>query len=173
MKAVFSRIVAVIALSFATCIGVSGGYADPAVEVVSKFSGKPVPRFESLRYSAVHGRQGPSLDHPILWRYEKQGLPMLIVRETNGWRRVRDRDGDEVWVQARMLSDQRRVALIQDQIMYRKPDTGAAGRAALKSGVIADLDRCEANWCHIKIARRSGWVPKAVLWGVETDTGGL
>ncbi|MEM9377179.1 MAG: SH3 domain-containing protein, partial [Pseudomonadota bacterium] len=62
---------------------------EPAETIkISRFSGKPLPRFESLRYSAVHGRQGPNLDHPIVWRYERAGLPVLVVRETHGWRRI-------------------------------------------------------------------------------------
>ena len=47
---------------------------------ISRFSGKPLPRFESLRYSAVHGRQGPNLDHQILWRYELKRGPEDAAR---------------------------------------------------------------------------------------------
>ena len=74
------------------CVALAGGLGTLAGEArqdaqtlkISRFSGKPLPRFESLRYSAVHGRRGPHLDHPILWRYEREGLPMLVVRETHG-----------------------------------------------------------------------------------------
>ena len=178
MTALFLRTFAYIAI-FATFSG--GGFAAYAdVEPiaantvqVSQFSGKPVPRFESLRYTAVHGRQGPSLDHPILWRYEKEGLPMLIVRETHGWRRVRDRDGDEVWMQARMLRPDRKVVTIEPIIMFDKPDDRANPSASLQKGVIADLQNCAGEWCEVKIERRKGWVAKASLWGVETETGGL
>lgn len=177
MSALIFRFLAFSALSAATIAGFGTVYADPdavpTVVQVSQFSGKPVPRFESLRYSAVHGRQGPSLDHPILWRYEKQGLPMLIVRETHGWRRVRDKDGDEVWMQARMLSTDRTVIIIQDQTLFKRPDPASQGRATLKAGLVAQLEKCEQGWCSVKIGRQSGWVTKAALWGVETATGGL
>ncbi len=105
MTALFARLLFCFALfgSF-SLIEVEARQSAETVKV-SRFSGKPLPRFESLRYSAVHGRRGPDLDHPIVWRYEREGLPMLIVRETHGWRRVRDPDGDEVWMQARMLSE--------------------------------------------------------------------
>lgn len=141
-----------------------------AIEI-SRFSGKPLPRFESLRYSAVHGRQGPHLDHEILWRYERTGLPMLVIRETHGWRRVRDPDGDEVWVQARMLSEARTVVTISEVTLQRKPDVAARARAKLKANVVATLDNCEAGWCKITVAKKSGWVPEATLWGVETASG--
>ena len=59
------------------CLILFGGVGMMTVEArqsaetvkISRFSGKALPRFESLRYSAVHGRQGPTLDHEILWRY--------------------------------------------------------------------------------------------------------
>ena len=140
---------------------------------ISRFSGKPLPRFESLRYSAVHGRQGPNLDHKILWRYEREGLPMLIVRETHGWRRVRDPDGDEVWMQARMLSDIRTALITSDVDLKRTPGAEARSRARLKAGVIAELHSCSDGWCEIEVDRKTGYLPESVLWGPEVETGKL
>ena len=84
------------------------GQSGAAKVEISHFSGKPVPRFENFRFAAVNGREGPSESHRILWRYERAGLPVLIVKESRNWRRVRDPDGDEVWVHARMLAPDRR-----------------------------------------------------------------
>ncbi len=140
---------------------------------ISRFSGKPLPRFESLRYSAVHGRQGPNLDHQILWRYEREGLPMLIVRETHGWRRVRDPDGDEVWMQARMLSETRTALVTRETELKRSPTAESASKARLKSGVIAELDSCENGWCKIKVGRETGWLLQSELWGTQVATGNL
>ncbi len=173
MTALFQRLL----LSFA----LMGGLGALGVEArqhaqtikISRFSGKPLPRFESLRYSAVHGRQGPNLDHPILWRYEREGLPMLIVRETHGWRRVRDPDGDEVWMQARMLSTTKTALITREVELKRRPSEVSASKARLKQGVIAQLGTCEDNWCEIEIDRQKGWVSKSVLWGTEVATGTL
>jgi SH3-like domain-containing protein len=151
MTALFSRLL--------LCFALMGGLGTLVVEArqeaqtikISRFSGKPLPRFESLRYSAVHGRQGPNLDHPILWRYEREGLPMLVVRETHGWRRVRDPEGE----------------------LKRRPSEDAASKARLRSGVIAELGDCEDGWCEVQIGRERGWVSKSVLWGTEVATGTL
>ena len=147
--------------------------ADPEPVRISQFSGKPVPRFESLRYSAVHGRRGPSKDHEIVWRYERQGMPVLVVKETRDWRRVRDADGDETWVQARMLSESRRVVLLAKAVMRKKPDELSRGIASIQKGVVAELDRCEDGWCRLKADGFRGWVDQAAIWGVETRTDGL
>ncbi len=166
---------------FMLCLALLGGVGMTKVEArqsaeivkISRFSGKPLPRFESLRYSAVHGRQGPNLDHQILWRYEREGLPMLIVRETHGWRRVRDPDGDEVWMQARMLSETRTALVTRETELKRSPTEESASKARLKSGVIAELSVCENGWCKIKVGRETGWLPQSELWGTQVATGNL
>ncbi|WP_084398569.1 SH3 domain-containing protein [Henriciella aquimarina] len=147
--------------------------ADPEPVRISQFSGKPVPRFESLRYSAVHGRRGPSKDHEIVWRYERQGMPVLVVKETRGWSQIRDADGDETWVQTRMLSDSRHALLLTKAVLRKRPNELSRGIASVQAGVVAELTECEEAWCRIKADRFKGWVEQADLWGVETRTDGL
>jgi len=173
MRVPFARILSCLTLLLGVCF-ITGEAQEAAQTVkISRFSGKPLPRFESLRYSAVHGRQGPNLDHQILWRYEREGLPMLIVRETHGWRRVRDPDGDEVWMQARMLSETRTALVTRDVDLKRGPDLETPSKARLKAGVIAELTTCEQGWCKIKIGRQTGWLAQSDLWGTETSTNNL
>ncbi|MEM1086789.1 MAG: SH3 domain-containing protein [Pseudomonadota bacterium] len=144
-----------------------------AVTQVSKFSGEPVPRFASLRFSAVHGRQGPSLDHAILWRYEAEGMPVLVIRETHGWRRVRDQDGDEVWVQARMLSTARTAITTRQTKLHRRADPDSNARALIKADVIVTLETCETGWCRVQIGKRRGWLKESDLWGTRIGTVGV
>lgn len=173
MIAVFVRSIMCFALLGSAAIAGVEARQSANVVKVSRFSGKPLPRFESLRYSAVHGRQGPNLDHPILWRYEREGLPMLVVRETHGWRRVRDPDGDEVWMQARMLSGDRTALVTSEVELKRAPDSEARSKARLKAGVIAELVECSDGWCEIEVGRKSGYLKESALWGTEVATGKL
>ena len=136
-------------------------------------SGQAVPRFVSLKFDVANGRSGPSRNHPIAWRYVRAGLPMEVVAETPDWRRVRDPDGDEVWMQARMLSATRTVLVVRDVELKRRPSGDAASKARVKQGVIAELGDCEGDWCEIEIDRQSGWVAKSELWGTELATGKL
>lgn len=145
---------------------------DPATKI-SHFSGKPVPRFESLKFPAVHGRIGPSLDHPIAWKYERQGLPVLILKESQHWRFIRDPDGDEVWVHARMLSGARTVMVRQETEMKRKAGEEAVSIALLKPGAIAELKACSSSWCEISAERFKGFVRRQLLWGSHSGEAGL
>lgn len=173
MTALLLRSRLVCTLASLAIFGVGIAESQPRPQKISQFSGKPLPRFEALRYSAVHGRLGPTLDHPILWRYERKDLPVMIVRETHGWRRVRDQDGDEVWVQARMLTAKTTALITSETILRREAKAASEGLAALKPGVVTELGDCEAGWCEIKVSRRSGWVKQAHIWGATLETGGL
>ncbi len=153
-------------LGFALSAAVAAAAEGPAAKI-SQFSGKPVPRFETLRYSAVNGRAGPSRDHPILWRYEREGLPVLIIKESRDWRRVRDPDGDEVWMHSRMLRAAPRAVVRHDALMRAKASETAPDVARLRSGVLATVKRCEAVWCEIEAGGRAGWLLRTHLWGVE------
>lgn len=140
----------------------------PAVKI-SHFSGKPVPRFESLKYPAVHGRLGPSLDQPIVWKYERKGLPVLILKESQDWRFIRDPDGDKVWVHSRMLSSAR-TALVRSRVeMHKKAGEEAETIAILEDGVVADLESCSSTWCEVVAERYRGYVPRQNLWGCSAD----
>lgn len=163
-----------IHIAAASVLALSAAAEEPVVRI-SEFSGKPVPRFESLRYSTVNGRQGPSQDHRVLWQYQRAGLPMLIVKETRGWRQVRDPDGELVWVHENMLSE-RPSAMVrgaETAVMRRKPEPDAPGLAKLEAGVIVTLDRCEGAWCRVEVDARRGWVEKVLLWGADPSEAGL
>lgn len=137
------------------------------------FSGLEVPRFASLRYDEVNGRQGPSFEHPVLWRYQRRGLPVEVVRESPHWWKVRDPDGELVWIHARMFDSRRTVmadALDGDPLaIRRRPSDDAPILAYAEAGVVFTLGACEDGWCRIIGAQASGWTPAASLWGVYPD----
>lgn len=148
------------------CSGLAMAQESQAIRI-SQFSGKPVPRFESLRYAAANGRIGPGRDHRILWRYEREGLPMLIIKESNDWRRVRDPDGVEVWMHKRMLGGKPAAIVRAETQLLKKSDQGSQPIALLKEGVIVGLETCQAGWCQISVQNKKGFVPARMLWGPE------
>ena len=132
---------------------------------VSPFSGKPVPRFESLRYSTVNGRVGPSLQYPIAWRYERSGLPVLIVKESMEWRRVRDPEGVEVWMHKSMLSGQTTGIIRKDAMLKRRPEVQAEDLAILQTGVIVDIIEVHDDMVKVRKDRLLGWIKQSDIWG--------
>src|ERR1043166_2077460 len=127
-----------------------------------------LPRFVSLRHDAVHARTGPGQEYPIRWTYQRQGLPVQILREYENWRFVRDAEGEEGWVHASGLA-RRRTALVIGTVrtLRAEPQEAARAVARLEPGVVARLDKCERGWCRVTIQSYAGWVKQQEVWGVR------
>jgi SH3-like domain-containing protein len=138
----------------------------PADQVIAP-SGKPVPRFESLKYGEVNGRLGPSFDHRVLWTYHRRGLPLRVTAESGVWRQVADPDGDVSWISAAQLDDQPTVYVFgSDPLPLRRaPEQTARPVALLGHGVVGELEKCKGGWRQIKVGGKTGWAPMASLWG--------
>lgn len=165
------RAVLALALAFALT-GLPSASAGSLEEVqISRFSGKEVPRFESLRHEKVNGRIGPGRDYAVRWEYVRRGLPVLILKESGDWRYVRDHAGDEVWIEKTQLSDARK-ALTRDAFALK------AGRAAdsreiamIGKDVLVTLGDCERDACQVTAGRYQGWAPRDLLWGATATKG--
>lgn len=137
---------------------------------ISHLSGKPVPRFEALRFEAVNGRTGPSQDHPIAWRYQRAGLPVLVLKETRGWRFVRDPGGDEVWMHERTLTGTAMAMALEDATLVSAPRATAPPQARIEAGALVSLGRCNGGFCHVSSGPHGGWAPMDMLWGAGLGT---
>lgn len=144
--------------------------APPAAAQQTGASGLPVPRFVSLRSDRVNVRQGPSRDHQVVWVFTRAGLPVEITAEFENWRRIRDAEGGEGWVQQGLLSG-RRTALVAPWARGRtfdlrvRPAAGADVRARLESGVLATLRTCTGSWCRVIVGDHDGFIQQDQLWG--------
>lgn len=142
-----------------------------------KGTGLPVPRYVSLKSSAVNVREGPSNGHSVKYIYKRKGLPVEIIAEYDNWRRIRDSEGNDGWVWHSLLSG-RRTALIlpskehPDSLIgvYKKPDILSNIIAQLQPKVIIATDYCDGNWCSIEVIfqkkKYKGYIVQGNLWGV-------
>ena len=132
-------------------------------------SGFPVPRYVSIKVGKVNGRTGPSRQHPIAWQYRRRGLPLVVVAETEMWRKVRDVTGDESWIHKPALSGVRRVLVLEEATLHSKPKDTARIAALVDRNALLDLEECnENNWCKVKSANGlKGWTQRYKLWGAQ------
>ena len=128
---------------------------------------REVPYWASLRAGEVNMRVGPSESYPIDWVYRRPGLPVKVVRLYQGWRRVRDQDGTEGWIVARLLDPQQTAVVVGKGLAAMR--AGANGEATLRwqlePGVVGKLGECDDGWCELDVAGRTGWVEQSRLWG--------
>lgn len=131
-------------------------------------SGLPLPRFVSIGADKAFVRSGPAPRYPIKWIYKKEGLPVEVIQEFDVWRKVRDSDGDEGWINKALLSDKRSVIIRGDEAVTMREGFTESARAMakLEPGVIARLQKCDGSWCNISAGGFQGWIERKALWGI-------
>lgn len=136
----------------------------------------PIPRFVSLKSDEVNLRTGPGTRYPIEWVVSKKGLPVEVIAEFDTWRRVRDWEGIEGWVQQALLTGRRSLVVTGkvEQPIYNEPSEGSGLLAKAEPGVIGALLRCpvpsgQADWCYVDLKGYRGWMHRASFWGAYPD----
>ena len=127
-----------------------------------------VPYWASISAPEVYMRVGPSQSYPIDWVYQRQGLPVKVLRVNQGWRYVEDPDGARGWIYAAMLSGKRGAIVVGDTLapIRAQPTAEAALSWNAEPGVVGALGECEEGWCAFDVEGRAGWIEAARLWGV-------
>jgi SH3-like domain-containing protein len=137
-----------------------------AAEEADNTSHLPLPRFASLRSGEVNMRTGPGMRYPIEWVYTRRGLPVEVIAEYDIWRRVRDPEGTEGWVNKTELAGKRGALITGNQHELRDGrDDNAAIVAHLEPGSLGQLISCTQDWCKAKFDGVKGYLRKTDFWG--------
>lgn len=166
-----TSLLALTAVNMGALIEETAAYAQGSTKGAS---GLPLPRFVSLKSRRVNIRIGPSVDYAVSWMYTKEGLPMEIIQEYENWRRVRDAEGTEGWVNQALLSGDR-TAIAAPWMrgkgkdifvnMRREAQTSSSVVAKLEPGVIIKIKECTGDWCRAQAGGAEGWVSQGEIWG--------
>lgn len=136
-------------------------------------TGLPLPRMVSLHSSMINVRSGPGTRYPIEWIYRQKGAPVEIISEFEHWRKIRDWEGSESWVDKVMLTGRRFVKVINpgENNIYAMPDEKSRVLAKVEDGVVGEIEKCPTagGMCLIKFDNIKGWLPRHVLFGVYKD----
>lgn len=157
------------------CLAFAAALAAPcpqarAADAEQGESGLPVPRFVSLRADEVNLRAGPGVRYPVEWVYQRKLMPVEVVEEFETWRKIRDWQGTEGWVNKAMLSGRRSVLVVGEiRTLRREPAAESPAVARAEPGVIARLLKCNGNWCKVEAGGYEGWLARADFWGVQAD----
>ncbi len=174
MKKHFQFYIRLLSLTLITCF-ISTGYvfltASPSsaqeVKLTVRGSGLPVPRYVTLKFNEVNMRAGPGREYPVLWRYIKTGLPMLVEAEFGSWRKVVDYEGTIGWMRGSVLS-LRRMALVTDEStkIFASADDQSNVIAIAERNALLELQSCTAAMCKVAEGDVRGWIDRDSLWGV-------
>ena len=92
-------------------------------------------KFLSLKNNKVNLRQGPSFDYPIKFIYKKKYLPVIIIDQSETWRKIKDFENNSGWIHISQLSKKKSGINIKDNsVLYKKPTIYSKPIAKLESG---------------------------------------
>ena len=130
-------------------------------------SGLPVPRYVTLKFDEANLRAGPGREYPVLWQYQKAGLPILVDAEFGIWRKVIDHDGTAGWMHGSVLS-LRRMALVQNNMakIHASPDETSNVIALAERLALMELQSCPKAWCRVANNDVRGWIKRQAVWGL-------
>tara|TARA_E500000178_G_scaffold333823_1_gene369166 strand:+ start:783 stop:1322 length:540 start_codon:yes stop_codon:yes gene_type:complete len=133
-------------------------------------TGQPLPRFMTLKSDKVHMRTGPGMKYPIIYVYQRDGMPLRVVREFDVWREVVDLDGERGWMHSSTLSLKRMAMITANGVNVMQSDAASSPVIALaEKGAVVELMVCGTDWCRVESGRIRGWIQKRYLWGVFSD----
>ncbi len=123
--------------------------------------------FLTLRNDKVNLRQGPSFEYPIKLFYKKKFLPVIIQDKFENFRKIRDHENNTGWVHISQLSKKKAAITIDDNlIVFSKPSIYSKPSVVLQIGRLCKIQKCNGDWCKVKVDRYKGWVKKNSLWGL-------
>jgi len=157
-------------ISFAALIGALVVFSAPALtQAPPTTTGKPLPRFVSLRADDVNMRTGPGVRYPVDWVYQSKNLPVEVIAEFGTWRKVRDVQGAQGWIHQSMLSNRRMFIVIgQLRTIRKKDESKSPPVATLETNVVGELKQCpeDTGWCKVSAGGHEGWLRRVEFWGV-------
>jgi SH3-like domain-containing protein len=143
------------------------GEGPTSKDAVKYRSGLPVPRFASLRAGRAYMRAGPGKEYPVTWEFVLPGTPLEVVSEWNVWRKVRDSDGTEGWMDRAMLSTDRTIQITrQTRDLRARPDLSSPIVLRAEAGVVMRVTMCADRWCRVEGQGRSGYMLREHGFGV-------
>jgi SH3-like domain-containing protein len=135
---------------------------------------RQVPRFAFLKSDKVNVRLGPTPQHDVSFVYKQAGLPVEITAEFESWRRIRDWEGTEGWVQHTMLAGGKKQVMVlpsRQELtpVYKEETLQGAVTAKLEPRVIASVKSCNMQVCFIQHKDFEGYIAQNRLWGVYAN----
>lgn len=119
----------------------------------------------SVGVRAANVRTCPGDACEVAWQVELYH-PFLIMERRAGWCRVKDFSGDTGWVSRTLLTPQRAVAVIRDNVVARlSPEAGSRVLFRSERGVAyKELDR-KGQWVKVRHCEgETGWIHQSLLW---------
>lgn len=134
---------------------------------------KKPPYWASIAAGKAYMRTGPGRQFPASWLFVRAALPVKVIETYPNWRKVEDPDGQQGWMQANLLSEDRTgIIRGETQALRASPDAGAKISWRAEAGVVGKLSDCAQGWCKFDVSGKAGYVEISHIWGGDELPGG-
>lgn len=121
----------------------------------------------SVRGPVVNLRAGPTTDSEVLWQL-RRGYPLLVLERQGDWLRVRDFEGDEGWIAARLTGSER-YHIVRARTLNLRSGPGTEWQiiGQARYGDVLATVRRQGDWVQLRAPDGQGtvWAASDLLWG--------
>jgi SH3-like domain-containing protein len=122
--------------------------------------------FLTLRNNTTNLRQGPSFDYPVKIFYKKKHLPVLVLDNSDNFRKIRDHENNTGWIHVSQLSKKKAALANEDLVtIFKNSTVFSTPLVVLEKGRLCLISKCKDEWCRVRTVKYLGWVKKQSLWG--------
>ncbi|TSE26727.1 hypothetical protein Tsedi_00435 [Tepidimonas sediminis] len=120
----------------------------------------------SVRGAVANLRAGPGTASEVLWQL-RAGYPLQVLQRDGDWLRVRDFEGDEGWIAARLTGPQRHhVVRVRTLNLRAGPGTDHPVVAVARYGDVLPTLRRAGDWVQLRgPGGQPVWAAAEHLWG--------
>ena len=77
----------------------------------------------TTKYSEPNVRNGPGLNHLVIYKILKKGYPLKIISNFENWSKVSDVNGIEGWISNSQLTEKKYVIITsKNEFLYKFPN---------------------------------------------------
>lgn len=124
-----------------------------------------LPKWLAMSVSIGNVRLGPGKKYDMIWQAEKY-YPFKVLEKKGVWYRVRDFEGDEGWVNKKIVADIPTVITIKDKCNVRDgPGTRFDKLGVVDKGIPFKVLKREGPWINVKHEDGDvGWIYETLVW---------
>jgi len=120
----------------------------------------------TTKYNEVNVRNGPGLNHLVIYKILKKGYPLIIISNFENWSKVSDINGAMGWISNSQLTEKKYVIITSSyEYLYKFPNERSKKIAKVMKNFVLENEKCNVEWCFVKEKEIEGWVRKKGIWG--------
>ena len=120
----------------------------------------------TTKYNEVNVRNGPGLNHLVIYKILIKGYPLKIISNFENWSKISDVNGIMGWISNSQLTTKKYIIITSNnEFLYKFPDIKSKKIAKVMKNLVLENKKCNASWCFVKEKQIEGWVRKKGIWG--------